>query len=64
MSDTSSLGDSVGAAIDAARQSLTDLRSQLAAKAAELGPQINAAVDAVQAKIDEIQAAVDERQGQ
>jgi hypothetical protein len=64
MTDTPTPGDRVDAAIEAARQALTDLRTQLQAKAAEIGPEINAAVDAVQAKIEEISAAVDERQGQ
>jgi hypothetical protein len=57
---TNTAGDRLDAAITAARESVNDLRTKLADAAAELGADINAAVDAVQARIDEIQAA---RQG-
>jgi outer membrane protein TolC len=50
-------GNRLDAAIEAAKVAVNDLRQQLAAKAAEVGQDVNAKVDEIQARIDEIQAA-------
>jgi outer membrane protein TolC len=50
-------GNRLDAAIEAAKVAMNDLRQQLAAKAAEVGQEVNAKVDEIQARIDEIQAA-------
>jgi hypothetical protein len=54
-------GNRLDAAIEAAKVAVNDLRQQLAAKAAEVGQEVNAKVDEIQARIDEIQAAAPRR---
>jgi len=62
MSDTGTAGDRIDAALAQAKQALNELRTELAAKAAEVGVEITAKIEQVSAAIDEIQAAWAERQ--
>jgi hypothetical protein len=57
MSDDSTIGGRIDAAVARARTALDGLRTQLAETSAEVGAAVNAKVDEIQAAIDEIQAA-------
>ena len=58
MTDTSSTaGDRVDQAIEAAKQCVADLRSKLGTAAAGAADDLSAGIDALSARIDEIQDA-------
>ena len=60
MTDTSNTGGRLDSAIQRARTALDGLRQDLAAKASEIGQEVNTKLDELQTAIDEIQASRNE----